>query len=107
MTDTHSSPSPTPDHGEQRYRRHSSIPRKHRVTARFNDEELATLQAAAEAAALTLTGYCAVVAVAAARDEHSDLLAGLPSVEELGEMQRELYAARVAVNQARTNINQA
>jgi hypothetical protein len=107
MTDAHNSPNPTPDRRERRYRRHSSIPRKYRVTARFNDEELAALQAAAEAAALTLTGYCAMAVVAAARGEQSDLLDGLPSEEELGEMQRELYAARVAVNKAGTNINQA
>jgi hypothetical protein len=107
MTDTHHSPSPNQDHAERRYRRHSSIPRKYRVTVRFNDEELATLEAGAEAASLTLTGYCAMVAVAAARGQQSDRLAGLPSEEELGEMQRELYAARVAVNKAGTNINQA
>src|SRR5204862_4727123 len=69
--------------------------------------ELARIEAAAEAAAMTLTGFCAMAALAAARGEPVDLPGGLPSEEELGEMQRELYAARVAVNKAGTNLNQA
>ncbi len=107
MTDTHDTPSGKHARTGRRYRRRSSTSREYRLTPRFNDEELARIQAAAEAAEMTLTGYCALAVVAAARGEPIDLPGGLPSEEELGEMQRELYAARVAVNKAGTNLNQA
>jgi hypothetical protein len=107
MTDTHDTPGRKRARAGRRYRRRSSTSREYRLTPRFNDEELARIEAAAEAAAMTLTGYCAMAVVAAAGGEHSEMLAGLPSEDELGEMQRELYAARVAVNKAGTNLNQA
>jgi uncharacterized protein (DUF1778 family) len=88
-----------------RYRRRSASPRDYRLTPRFTDEELATIRNAAEAMDMTATGFCASAALAAAQpdtDDQHDI-----TDEELAEMQRELYAARVAVNRAGVNLNQA
>jgi hypothetical protein len=84
------------------------------LTPRFSDEELATIQAAAEVTQLTLTGFCALAALAAARRQPgSSYPAGTAPTsddldgEELAEMQREIFAARVAVNKAGASLNQA
>ena len=60
---------------------------------------------------MTVTGFCALAALAVARRESAALgEAGDGSgigVEELAEMQRELFAARNAVNRTGVNLNQA
>src|SRR5256714_9920602 len=87
----------------RRYRRRSSTSREYRLTPRFNDEELARIEAAAEAAAMTLTGYCAMAVVAAAGGEDSDLLAGFAHGDKAGGLPRGLYAPPGAGTQARTH----
>jgi hypothetical protein len=110
MTDTSSTPPPQPGR-RRRYRRRGSTSRHIRLTTRFNDDEMGLVQEAAAAADLTLAGFCGLAALTAARrinatdrDGEPD---GGPTDDELAEMQRELYAARVAVNRAGTNLNQA
>jgi hypothetical protein len=95
-----------PDQRRRRYRRRSTEPREQRLTARFTDDELDAIRSAATAAELTLAGFCALAAVAAA---HTQRL-GAPAEsgrDELAEMQRHLFEARVAVNRTGTNLNQA
>jgi hypothetical protein len=102
---------PDPAAPGRRYRQRGETARVHRLTPRFTDEELAMIQAAADAAQMTVTGFCALAALAMARREadqpHSAGDAAGPSLEELAEMQRELFAARNAVNRAGVNLNQA
>lgn len=87
-----------------RDRTHYRPGRPYRVNARFNAEELADIVAAAAAAGMTPTGWCAEVALAAAR--------GAPPAldlarEGLAQLQAELFDARVAVGRIGTNLNQA
>jgi hypothetical protein len=94
----------------RRYRQRSESARDHRLTPRFTDAELAAIRAAAETAQMTLTGFCALAALAAARRQPGQPrpAGGSPAeVEELAEMQRELFAARTAVNRTGVNLNQA
>jgi hypothetical protein len=121
MADTTSTPNtpgtpstPDPPSPGRRYRTRGETAREHRLTPRFTDEELSTIRAAAEAAQMTLTGFCALAALAAARHQPGQprppAAAGAGAwvgADELAEMQRELFAARVAVNRAGTNLNQA
>jgi hypothetical protein len=67
------------------------------------------IRAAAEAAQVTLTGFCALAALAVARRKPGETAPGdaRAGVEELAELQRELSAARNAVNRAGVNLNQA
>jgi len=115
MTDTTSTPSapstPDPAAAGRRYRQRGQTARDRRLTPRFTDEELSAIRAAADAAQMTLTGFCALAALAVARRQPGEPgPAGEATgvgAEELAEMQRELFAARVAVNRAGTNLNQA
>ena len=94
----------------RRYRPRGASARERRLTPRFTDEELTAIRAAAEAAQVTLTGFCALAALAMARRSGGSRSAGdtsAPGVEELAEMQRELFAARNAVNRTGVNLNQA
>jgi hypothetical protein len=95
----------------RRYRARGESARVHRLTPRFTDAELAAIRAAAEAAQMTLTGFCALAALAAARRHPGQPgpagAAAGPGAEELAELQRELFAARTAVNRTGTNLNQA
>ncbi|WP_173072807.1 plasmid mobilization protein [Phytohabitans rumicis] len=112
MADTSSTPStPNPVPSARRYRSRVQTARDHRLTPRFTEEELAAIRSAAETSGLTLTGFCALAALAVARRQPgqprmSGDAAGV-GVEELAEMQRELFAARTAVNRTGTNLNQA
>jgi hypothetical protein len=59
---------------------------------------------------MTFTGFCALAALAVAHREPSQAgRAGYAParVEELAELQRELFAARTAVNRTGVNLNQA
>jgi hypothetical protein len=113
---TNPSPTGAPDPAGpgRRYRARGSTARERRVTPRFTDAELSAIQAAADAAQMTVTGFCALAALALARREpgQPDRTGGTRdgsglAVEELAEMQRELFAARTAVNRTGVNLNQA
>ncbi|WP_432049936.1 hypothetical protein [Verrucosispora sp. NA02020] len=93
---------PTPPH-KGRHRAHNRPARPHAVLLRLSDEEKTAIDVAAEAVALTPTGYAAKAAVAAAS-------AGQASSEATGdlrELQHELFAARRAVVMFGNNVNQA
>jgi hypothetical protein len=94
----------------RRYRPRGTQVRDQRLTPRFTGGEVTEIRAAAEAAALTVTGFCAMAALAVARRRPADAGPGgeTPAgVEELAELQRELFAARTAVNRIGVNLNQA
>jgi len=94
----------------RRYRPRGAAVRDHRLTPRFTDAELSEIKAAAGAAGMTLTGFCALAALAVARRRPGEAgRAGeAPArAEELAALQGELFAARTAVNRTGVNLNQA
>jgi hypothetical protein len=94
----------------RRYRPRGESVRDQRLTPRFTDAELSEIRAAADAARMTLTGFCALAALAVARRRpgESGGAGKTPAgVEELAALQRELFAARTAVNRTGVNLNQA
>ncbi|MEV6631900.1 hypothetical protein AB0M54_14225 [Actinoplanes sp. NPDC051470] len=94
----------------RRYRPRGETVRGQRLTPRFTDAELSAIKAAADAAQMTVTGFCALAALAVARRRPSEAgrVGEAPAgVEELAELQRELFAARNAVNRTGVNLNQA
>ncbi|MDQ7905980.1 hypothetical protein RB614_15820 [Phytohabitans sp. ZYX-F-186] len=98
---------PTPG---RRYRPRGQAVRDQRLTPRFTDAELSEIKAAADAARMTLTGFCALAALAVARrqpGEPSGTSEAPAGVEELAALARELFAARTAVNRTGVNLNQA
>ncbi|MEU7802662.1 hypothetical protein AB0B10_25720 [Micromonospora arborensis] len=86
-----------------RHRPHLSPGRPHRIYPRLSDEENALVAEAARQAGLTAAGYAAQAVVAAARSNDPAFSSG----GELQELQRELFAARRAVNMFGSNVNQA
>lgn len=92
-------------HRQLRDRPHHRPGRPHRVNVRFTDTELAEIHAAAAAAGVTPTGFCAETSLAAARGKPSPTLD--PAHEALAELQAELFDVRVAVGRIGTNLNQA
>lgn len=84
-----------------RHRPHSFPARPHRVYVRLSDDEKQRVDAAAAAAATNPAGFLARAALAAAADGRG--VAG----GELAELQRELFAARRAINMLGSNVNQA
>jgi hypothetical protein len=93
----------------RRYRQRGETVRDRRLTPRFTEAELSAIQAAADAAQMTVTGFCALAALAVARRRPGEGRAGeAPArAEELAELQRELFAARNAANRTGVNLNQA
>jgi hypothetical protein len=94
----------------RRYRPHGETVRDQRLTPRFTDAELSQIKTAADAAQTTVTGFCALAALAVARrkpGEPGRAGAAPAGVQELAELQRELFAARTAVNRTGVNLNQA
>lgn len=94
----------------RRYRPRGTSVRDQRLTPRFTEAELSAIQAAADAAQMTVTGFCALAALAVARrtpGEPGNAGEAPAGVEELAELQRELFAARTAVNRTGVNLNQA
>ena len=94
----------------RRYRPRGPSVRDHRLTPRFTEAELSQIKAAADAAQMTVTGFCALAALALARrtpGEPGNAGEAPAGVEELAELQRELFAARTAVNRTGVNLNQA
>jgi hypothetical protein len=91
-------------------RRHRFPRRQHRVYIRFDTVEHRDLIAAASRIGLTVTGFCADAAVAAARGTTppGKPVAGTGVTRhELAALQRELFAARTAIIRTGTNLNQA
>ncbi|MFD6756132.1 MULTISPECIES: plasmid mobilization protein [Micromonospora] len=84
-----------------RHRTHSRPGRPHAILIRLSDDEKRLLEVAAESAGLTPTGYAAKMAVEAATGQESNAASG-----DLRELQRELFAARRAVNMFGSNVNQ-
>jgi uncharacterized protein (DUF1778 family) len=89
-----------------RQRSHAGEARSRRLSPRFTVDEFAQIETAAASVGMTMNGFCAESAVAAAR--------GTPMVledaqyrEELARLQRQLFDARTAVNRVGTNVNQA
>lgn len=94
----------------RRYRPRGEMVRDRRLTPRFTDAELSQIKTAADAAEMTVTGFCALAALAVARRQpgEADRVGEAPAgVEELAELQRELFAARTAINRTGVNLNQA
>jgi uncharacterized protein (DUF1778 family) len=89
--------------GRRSHRAHQRPGRRHAVQVRLSDEEKRLVDAAADRAELTPSGYVARVAVAAAE---AQTVAGTMG-EELRLLQRELFAARRALNVLGSNVNQA
>lgn len=88
----------------RRYRRRDSACRDRRVTVRLSGDELAVIDRAAGIAGLTVAGFCGWAAIGAAQRADGVAESGR---DQLAEMQRHLYEARVAVNRVGTNLNQA
>jgi hypothetical protein len=88
-----------------RDRRHLYPGRSRRVAPTFSAQEMADVEAAAAAAGVTPTGFCADAALAAARGTPPASLD--PVREGLAELQAQLFDARVAVGRIGTNLNQA
>ena len=76
-----------------------------RLNPRFTPDELAEVKAAAASVGTTATGFCADSAVSAARGTPLSV-AATQDREELKRLQRQLFAARTAVNRFGTNVNQ-
>ncbi|WP_088999585.1 hypothetical protein [Micromonospora echinofusca] len=89
--------------GQGRHREHLSPGRSHRIYPRLSDEEKALVVEAARRAGLTPAGYTAQVVIGVARAEEP--ATGLTG--DLRELQRQLFAARRAVNMFGSNVNQA
>ena len=88
-----------------RDRTHSTPRRPHAVMVRLSDDEKQLIDAAAAAVGLTRTGYAGKAAVEAAATGQAPTAVG--GGEDLRELQRELFAARRAVNMIGSNLNQA
>uniref|UniRef100_UPI003F4932F9 plasmid mobilization protein n=2 Tax=unclassified Streptomyces TaxID=2593676 RepID=UPI003F4932F9 len=86
-------------HARRRERR-SDNPRNHRVNLAYNDQELAIILTAAEAAGLKPAAYAARAALAVAKEEVS------PAPVDEKERLRVLADARVSVNRIGNNLNQ-
>jgi hypothetical protein len=97
-------PSTRRSHPDQRHRQHAGPRRPHRVNGRYSDSELREIQSAAAWSGLTVAGFCAEAALAAARGATA---AGPGSdYETLRALLRQLFAARTAVNRFGANVNQ-
>ena len=89
-----------------RRRTQDSTRRSQRLTPRFSAQERAEIEVAAASVGMTVTGFCAEAAVAAARRLPMSYGAGQDR-EALARLQRQLFEARTAVNRFGNNVNQA
>lgn len=85
-----------------RHRPHRFPARPHRVYVRLSNDEQTLVDQAAAANATTAASYLADAGVAAAREHAGAIASG-----ELAALQRELFAARRALNMLASNVNQA
>jgi hypothetical protein len=82
-----------------RRRRAYVFPGRHkRLFVRYTEDEYAEVAAAADRFGLTPTGFCSQAALDAARDTHTGTTEPMQH-ESLGNLQAELFQARLAVNQ--------
>lgn len=90
-------------------RGHRTPGREQRVHLRFSDDEHRDVREAAVRAGVTVAGFCADAAFAVARGTGAagTLAEAASRHAELGQVQRELFAARTAVIRTGTNLNQA
>lgn len=95
---------PTPLPAVVRHRAHQRPGRSHRLTVRLSTDEHDLVRNAARAVGLTPAGFAGKSAVAAAAGEITPM-AG--PVDVLRELQRELFAARRAVNLLAATVTQA
>jgi len=79
--------------------------RQKRLSIRVTDDEYTEIATAADQFGLTPTGFCAHAALDAARDSHAGTAERLEH-EALGNLQAELFQARVTVNQLRAELEQ-
>ncbi|MFI7026286.1 hypothetical protein ACIBMZ_26580 [Micromonospora sp. NPDC049900] len=86
----------------RQHRAHQQPGRPHRVYLRLSGQELSLLEVAAAEAGLTVAGFAAKAAIAAASGENGRGTSG-----DLRELQRELFAARRSVTLFGSNVNQA
>lgn len=86
----------------RQHRAHQRPGRPHRLSLRLSGQEMQLLEAAAAEAGLTVAGFAAKAAVAAASGGN-----GLGTSGDLRELQRELFAARRSVTLFGSNVNQA
>jgi hypothetical protein len=91
--------------GRGRDRRHLFPGRRRRVAPTFTDAEYAEIVAAATAAGVTPTGFCAEAGLGAARGVRAAALD--PARETFSDLQVELFDARVALGRIGTNLNHA
>ncbi|MFI7650382.1 plasmid mobilization protein [Micromonospora sp. NPDC049460] len=87
-----------------RSRRYSFPGRDHRTHVRFTGDEYAELAATATRAGLTTTGYVWEAALAAVRGVNATGEVDTGTRAELAALQRDLFAARAAVNQAAAEL---
>jgi uncharacterized protein (DUF1778 family) len=90
-------------------RRHTFPGRQRRINLRFGPDEECDIDAAAARCGRTPTGFCAVAALATARQlarPGADKVDGVTQAE-LAALQRDLFATRTAVGRVGTNLNQA
>jgi len=89
--------------------RRYSFPGHHRTHVRFTATEYAEPAEAATRAGLTTTGYVGEAALAAARGVTTagETDTGAITRAELAQLQRDLFAARTAVNQAAAALHSA
>jgi hypothetical protein len=80
--------------------------RSYRVNVRFSAAELAEVEAAAHGIGVNTSGWCAESALAAARGTSTTQANALDRAAMAG-LQRQLFAARTAVNRVGLNLNQA
>jgi len=87
-----------------RHREHRQPARPHAVLVRLSEEERRLIVAAAREARLTPTGFTAMAALAVAGGAAGPAAGTAATLKDL---QRELFAARRAVNMFASNVNQA
>jgi hypothetical protein len=91
--------------GRGRDRRHLYPGRSRRIAPTFTEAECTEIVAAAAAAGVTPTGFCAEAALSAARSVRFTALS--PDRETFADLQTQLFDVRVAVGRIGTNLNQA
>jgi hypothetical protein len=86
-------------------RRAYVFPGRHkRLFVRYTDAEYAEVAAAADRYGLTPTGFCSQAVLDAARNAHTGTTEPMEH-EALGNLQAELFQARLAVNQLRAELH--
>jgi RNA processing factor Prp31 len=77
--------------------------RHRRLSIRITDDEYAEIATGADQFGLTATGFCAQAALDAARNPHSGTVERMEH-QALGNLQADLFRARVTLNQFRADL---